>query len=136
MKDPRGYTVDPSWIEEIGKVSNREYITGFIDGPPGKDGFIPVEGIYSRPYTFVGVVTGYDGENERVEVEQRNHFSRGEVLEVMPPGGEVFTYHVREMYDPEGRPLERAPHPRQTVYLPGMKTVPPYTMLRRPEKAI
>ncbi len=136
MKDPRGYTVDPSWIQEIGKVSNREYITGFIDGPPGKDGFIPVKGIYSRPYTFVGVVTGYDAKNERLQVEQRNHFSRGEVLEVMPPGGEVFTYHVREMYDDEGRPVERAPHPRQTIYLPGMQALPPYTILRRPEKAI
>lgn len=134
MAAPENYCVPQDWDREIGKVSNREYITGFIDGPPGKNGFTPVESIYRRPYTFVGVVRGFDVNNGAVEVEQRNHFARRELLEVMPPRGEVFAYRVDKMYDAEGRTIDRAPHPRQTVYLPGMPKVPPYTMLRRPER--
>lgn len=134
MADPHNYHVLEEWTREIGKVSNREYITGFIDGPPGKSGFIPVKGIYNRPYTFVGVVRGFDVIRGAVEVEQRNHFARGELLEVMPPRGKPFKYRVDKMYDAEGKAIDRAPHPRQTVYLPGMPGVLPYSMLRRPER--
>lgn len=133
--DPDNYHVYPEWIEEIGKVSNREYITGFIDGPPGKSGFVPVEGIYQRSYTFVGVVKGYDHTKNAVKVEQRNHFSRGESLEVMPPIGKEFKYIVHQMYDEDGSAIDRAPHPRQTVYLPGMPQLPHHTMLRRAESS-
>lgn len=134
MEDPVHYRVPGAWTREIAKVSNREYITGFIDGPPDRGGFVPVAGIYNRPYTFVGVVTGFDRGRGAVQLEQRNHFARGERLEVMLPGGEVFTYLVDEMLDAEGQPIDRAPHPRQLVYLPGMPEVPVYSMLRRLEE--
>lgn len=133
LLDPENFCLRQEWINEIGKVSNRDYIAGFIDGPPDKSGFTPIKGIYRRPYTFVGVVRGYNKTKGAVEIEQRNHFSRGELLEVMPPEGKVFEYRVDEMYDEEGKPIERAPHPRQTVYLPSMPKVPPYSMLRRAE---
>lgn len=133
LTDPANYKLRPEWADEIGKVSNRDYIAGFLDGPPAENGFPAVEGIYRRPYKFVGVVKGYSEEKRAVVVEQRNVFSRGDVLEVMPPRDEVFTYRVREMHDEAGMPLERAPHPRQILYLPSMPQLPPYTMLRRPE---
>ncbi|MCF8009786.1 MAG: U32 family peptidase [Clostridiales bacterium] len=134
INDPEGYSMQEEWANEIGKVSNREYISGFIDGPPDKDGFTPVKGIYNRPYTFVGVARNVDKQNGWIEIEQRNHFSRGEELEVMPPRGDIFSIKVDEMYDIEGNPIEKAPHPRMTVYLAGMPFVEPHTMLRRKEK--
>ncbi len=130
--DPENYRVRTEWLEEISKVSNREYTTGFITGiRPGETP--PVFSIYRRPYTFVGVVLGYDEHRGMLLVEQRNRFMRGETLEILTPGREVFTMDITEILDVEGRPQEAAPHPRQSVYLPWPRPLPKRSLLRRAE---
>ncbi|WP_449240699.1 peptidase U32 family protein [Desulfoscipio gibsoniae] len=130
--DPENYSVRSEWLEEISKVSNREYTTGFITGlRPGETP--PAYSIYRRPYTFVGVVLGYDRQRSMLLVEQRNRFARGETLEVLTPGRESFNLEVTEITDAEGNHLEAAPHPRQTVYLPWPGAVPQMSLLRRAE---
>jgi len=131
-RDPDKFRVRPEWLEEIGKVSNRDYTTGFIDGGrPGEKP--PVHGLYRRPYTFVGAVLGYDGRRGMLRVEQRNRFARGEELEVLTPGEAIYRLAVSEIRDEEGRSLEAAPHPRQIVYLPWPHPLPEYSLLRRAE---
>lgn len=130
--DPDNYCVRPEWLEEISKVSNREYTTGFITGiRPGETP--PVYSIYQRPYTFVGVVLGYDEQRSVLLLEQRNRFMRGETLEILTPGRETFALEVTEIIDLEGNSLEAAPHPRQTVYLPWPRPLPQMSLLRRAE---
>jgi len=130
--DPKNYRVRSEWLEEISKVSNREYTTGFITGlRPGETP--PAYSIYQRPYTFVGVVLGYDQSRGMLLVEQRNRFKRGETLEILTPGQKVYTMEVTEMLDMEGHSLEAAPHPRQSVYLPWPRSLPPRSLLRRAE---
>lgn len=132
LGDPENYHVRPQWLEEISKVSNREYTTGFITGVrPGETP--PVYSIYRRPYTFVGVVLGYDKQRRMLLVEQRNRFARGETLEMLTPGTQTFHMKVTEILDMEGNTLQAAPHPRQTVYLPWPHTVPRWSLLRRAE---
>lgn len=130
--DPENYHVSPRWLEEISKVSNREYTTGFITGVrPGETP--PVYSIYQRPYTFVGVVLGYDEQRRMLLVEQRNRFARGETLEMLTPGTQTLVLKVTEILDLEGNTLQAAPHPRQTVYLPWPHPVPRWSLLRRAE---
>jgi putative protease len=130
--DPERFRVRPEWLEEISKVSNREYTTGFITGVrPGETP--PVYSIYRRNYTFVGVVRGYDRRLGTVVVEQRNRFARGEKLEILTPGEKIYTFTVESLLDGEGNPVEAAPHPRQTVLLPWPRPLPEYSLLRRPD---
>jgi len=133
MADPDGYRVQPGWLEEIGKVSNREYTTGFITGTPGGTP-PPVDAIYRRNYTFVGAVLGYDRERKMLQVEQRNRFAVGQTLEIFAPGLATYQMQVTSILDEQGLPVEAAPHPRQTVYLPWPQPLPPYSLLRRSEQ--
>lgn len=132
-RDPRHFCVAPAWREELGKVSNRDYTTGFFTGNavPGAHG--AVTGIYRRPYTFVGVVREYDRHAGLALVEQRNRFAVGEELEALVPGGEVLSFRVRAIYDADGTPRRAAPHPRQAVYLSAGSVLPPFSILRRRE---
>lgn len=130
--DPEHFQVRQEWLDEIGKVSNREYTPGFICGIMPGD--IPqVYTIYNRKYTFVGVVQGYDREREMLKVEQRNRFTCGEELEVLTPDGERHTLKVTRMFDEKEHLLDAAPHPQQTVFLHCPRSLPRFSLLRRAE---
>ncbi|SHF02422.1 putative protease [Desulfofundulus australicus DSM 11792] len=132
--DPGRYRVRNRWLEELGKVSHREYTTGFFAGPPVRAAQGAVDSIYLRPYTFTGVVREYDPARGLALVEQRNRFARGEVLEVLLPGGETFSFTVTGLYDENMDPVDAAPHPRQRVFLSLPRPVLPWSLLRRREE--
>ena len=130
--NPDNYQLKDVWLEEIGKVSNREYTNGFICGErPGESP--PALAIYNRSYTFVGVVLGYDAKQGRLIIEQRNRFKQGEVLEALTPGHELLSIQVNELYAEDGLSIEAAPHPQQHVYLTWPSALPERTLLRRAE---
>ena len=79
------------WMEEVRKVSNRSFTTGFFFGKPGPEAHNYNTSSYIRNYDFIGLVTGYDGEAGRLIVEQRNHFRSGETIEILPPEGSFHT---------------------------------------------
>lgn len=132
MADPGNYGVQPEWFEEIGKVSNRDYTTGFISGALA-GATPPADSIYRRDYTFVGAVLGYDRDRKLLRVEQRNRFAVGQTLEILAPGLDKYRLRVETILNEEGQPVETAPHPRQTVYLPWPGPLPAYSLLRRAE---
>ncbi|MGB9826496.1 MAG: peptidase U32 family protein, partial [Desulfofundulus sp.] len=132
--DPARYQVQQRWLEELGKVSHREYTTGFFTGAPVKAAQGAVDSIYHRPYTFVGVVRDYNPDRGLALVEQRNRFARGEELEVLLPGGHIFSFTLNALYDEDMNPVEAAPHPRQRVYMPVPRPVQPWALLRRREE--
>ncbi len=134
LANPTNYTVDPAWWDELGKVSNREYTTGFIHGPVVEIGQRSVEKIYNRPYAFVGMVMDYDVHTCMAKVQQRNHFKVGETLEIVEPyASREGRFTIETMYDEERKPIDTAPHPCQTVWLPVPYPVAPYSLLRRKE---
>lgn len=133
LEDPDSFTVQTHWWDELGKVSNRDYTTGFLSGDATLAGHGDVDGIYRRNCTFVGLVKGYHPERKMVEVEQRNRFFRGETLELLCPRGPNRKLRVGTMMDEEGRPIEQAPHPCQTVYIPVDQPVEQFSLLRRLE---
>ncbi|MGI6050225.1 MAG: peptidase U32 family protein [Acetivibrionales bacterium] len=127
--DNESYTIDEKWFEEISKVSNRDFTTGFFFKKPGPEDHNYKTSSYIRNYDFVGVVKGYDNENKMVIIEQRNRFRLGDTIEVMPPKGQVFEFVVNEMYDNEGNAIEVAPHPKMVVRIP-MEPLPDDAILR------
>jgi putative protease len=98
---------------ELRSVSHRDFTSGFYFGelpgePPARDG-------YMRDCVFVAVVTGFkDG---LLEVEQRNRFSVGEVLEVLSPDSIGKMLPVTKIMDADMNEMKSAPHPRQKLYL-------------------
>ncbi|MEW6696403.1 MAG: peptidase U32 family protein [Bacillota bacterium] len=133
LKNPTGFQVEPAWLEEIKKVSHREYTTGFLLGDQGSTATVePGQQSYTRLAAFVGLVLGYDEPSGRIIVEQRNNFKAGESLEVLVPEGSNQTLTVTAIYNGEtGEPMEAAPHPQQIIQLPAGKPLPPMSMLRR-----
>lgn len=130
-KDPEGYRYDPKWMEELRKVSHREFTTGFyFNKPTGKDQNY-LTSAYTRDYSFVGLVRSYDESTGYAIVEQRNKMSIGEEIEIFGPGTDFFTQKLTEMYDEEGNPVESAPHPQQILKIKMEKPVGENFMLRK-----
>jgi putative protease len=133
----------PGWLEEMDKVSHRDYSAGFLFGKPGAKSHNLESSHYVRDYDFVGVrlndeeiATLAPPANEQTAwIEQRNHFQRGEILEVLTPQGSAWTFEVREMWDSEGEPLEVARHAQQTIRVAVPRKILPYSILRRAKQA-
>jgi len=123
------YEYREEWFEEVTRVSNRDFTTGFFFGRPGTADHNYATSSYIRNYEFIGIVKGYDEENGLVLIEQRNRFETGDTVEVLPPTGPVTSFTVTEMYDAEGNSINTAPHPQMEVKIP-MPPLPEYSILR------
>lgn len=129
----------PLWLEEMDKVSHRDYSTGFLFGKPGASSHNLESSHYVRDYDFVGVSLSEEDietlplpSNENTAwIEQRNHFRLGEVLEVMTPQGMSWSFEVTEMWDVEGTPIEVARHAQQVIRLIVPEKILPYNIFRR-----
>jgi len=130
-EDPQNYRFDRTWLEEVSKVSHREFTTGFYTGKPSGNGQIYHTSSYIRDYDFVGLVTDYDKKTGIAVVEQRNRMYNGDIIEVVRPVGPCFEQVIRDMRNIDNEPIDVAPHPQMTVLMPMDRDVEPYTMLRR-----
>lgn len=130
--DPENYQFNPEWMQELKKVSHREFTTGFyFDKPTNKDQNYQTSA-YTRDYSFIGVVRSYDEETGFAVVEQRNKMSVGEEIEIFGPDIEFFKQNITEMYDNEsGESIESAPHPQQIIKMKMAQPVKPNYILRK-----
>ena len=133
-QDPQAYTMDEKLIEEVSKVSHREYTTGFYFDKVTSDDHNFETSAYKHTYDFIGVVTGYDDSKKQLIVEQRNNFSLGDEVELCPPVGENEDMVINEMFDDKLEQIEKAPHPQQIVYIASSVSFPKYTLIRRKRK--
>ncbi len=131
LKDPKNYIFDPLWIEELKKVSHREFTTGFYyDKPTNKDQNYQTSA-YKREFTFIGLVKSYDPETGYAIVEQRNKMSIGDDIEIFGPNYDIFSQKLVEMYNEENQPVDSAPHPQQILKIKVDRPVAPNYMLRK-----
>ena len=129
--DPDNYTFDPYWLEEIDKTSHRPFSTGFFFGKPDASSQCYDSSTYVRDYGFIGKVLGYDEQRGMIKIEQRNHFKRGDSVEIMPPKGRHFELVLNEIYDENMESIEAVPHPQQIVYIPYETSVEQNSIMRR-----
>lgn len=131
--DPENYRFREEWLEELGKVSNRHFTTGFFLGKPDESAQNYESSAYIREYDFIGIVREYDDSTGYALVEQRNNFRVGDEIEVFGPGSaSFFVQTVDELYDEKsGEPIEVAPHAQQLVLLKMRYAAAPSYMLRR-----
>ncbi len=127
MLSPEGYEYDPRLLRELESVSHREYCTGYYLDKPMENAQLGTQTGYIRDKAYFATATEYDNdEAERlaslgVELEnesgrlyrfvQRNKVKIGDSAEMISPSMFGQPFVVRELYLPNGEPLESAPHP-------------------------
>lgn len=131
--DPKVYEAKRDYyIDEVSKASHRDYTTAFYFSKPDGEQQVYTNNSYIRGYDFIGVVLeDSDLETGIAFVEQRNKFSIGEEIEVMPAKGPCFSMVVTGLWNKEGTPLESAPHPQQVLQVKFDKPVTKFDILRK-----
>lgn len=102
------------WImDELDKVSHREYNTGFYFTNPSKNAQITYKGGYLREWDLAAISLRQD--DGYLTVIQRNKFYNGDTLEVLEPGKKPFSVVVNDLQTEDGVGIDSAPHPMMTV---------------------
>lgn len=99
---------------ELDAVSHRPYTTGFyLDELPNKHAN---DGAYIQKRRFAATVV--KAEAGMLTVRQRAPFQVGDSLELVSPGHAGRAFPLTALYDTEGAPRSRAPHPLEKLRLP------------------
>ncbi len=108
LAHPEGWKL-PDWLmEEVRKVSHRDYSTGFYFGRP-EHGQRYDTGGYIRTCDIVAMVERCaDG---RLFCQQKNKFLEGDELELLQPGCRPVTITARDLRDGEGLSIADTRHP-------------------------
>ncbi len=97
LKNPSDEFKPSQWIlDEMEKMSHREYTTGFNFGPI-ENGQVTNTGGYIRNWDVCALFKDYS--NGRLIVSQRNRFFEGDELEVVEPGKKPYKLVVEDLYN-------------------------------------
>lgn len=105
VRDPKGYTFRPEWLDLLLRVSHRKYHTGFYFGR--SDTQIYDTSSYVRDYDIVAVAKGKDKDGKYL-IEEKNRLFPGDGFEVMRVHGDVFKVSLTDFKDEDGNPIEAA----------------------------
>lgn len=119
------------WMDEVEKVSHRQYSTGFYFGEPGQY-YSTNDSIYFSTAEVCAQVEHCDGAGNAV-LSQRNKFSLGDTLELVTNDGVPLPFTVEEMRDADDEPLESTPHPMMEVRMRLPRPCAPLSLLRKPK---
>lgn len=126
------YIVPQDIRDEIGKISHREYFTGFYFGRDPKGQYYP-DAMYIRDWEIAALFESCDADGNAVFV-LKNRFFAGDTLELMQPGQPVYCFQVNEMRDDNGELLDAARCAMMRIHLKFPFQVSDFAILRK-EKA-
>ena len=127
-----GQPLDPVWLDEVNKVSHRNYCTGFYYGDDGHMQYYD-DARYLRDWQVAAYVLSCDAAGNAL-LTQRNRFCAGEMLELLPPGEKPVRFAAENICDEEGQPLTVCPHPEMRFYMKLPCWAPKGSILRRETK--
>lgn len=126
--DPCRFTPPQELLDEVWKVSHREYFTGFYFGDPNTQHM--ADSTYVREWDVCAVVEACD-ENGMAVLRHKNKFAAEDELELLVPGKPAVSVHLTDLCNGEGEPIALANVPHMTVLAKLPFTVPPMSILRR-----
>lgn len=129
--DPVNYKFNPMWLDEVCKVSHRDYYTGFFFGIPPSGAQIYGSSSYIRNYDIVGIVLDYDEKTSVAKIAQRNRIFLGDEVEIIRPGKPFFTQKITEMKNEDLQDIEVANHAEMILYIKTEQPVERDAMLRK-----
>lgn len=130
-ENPSEYKFNPMWLDEVKKVSHRDYYTGFFFGIPDTGAQIYGSSSYIREYDIVGIVLDYDDKTGLAKVTQRNRFFKGDEIEILQPEKDFTTQNVEVLKDENMTDIEVANHAAMTLYIKTDVPVVKDAMLRK-----
>lgn len=138
-ENPESYQFQTRWLEELKKVSHRDYTTGFCLGPPSLESFNYATSEYIRTHELVGVVKevlpstreGSSSDSTSfIKIQVRNKIIKGEQVEFIDK--DLNSYHIRleKIMDKKGEILQLA-QPGQEIVIKTTLPVGVNDLLRR-----
>ena len=113
-----GRPFNSALLGSLANLSNRGYTDGFLQRHPDQDYQNYLQSCSnSTQQRFVGGLTGYDRATGMARIDVKNKFAVGDKLELILPDGN-HTFHLEEMRDLDGRPLQEAPGGGYRVQIP------------------
>lgn len=131
--DPDNFQFNPSWIEELAKISQRRMSFGFFNGKPTKNDELFSHKKPELGYEFIGEVKGQ--ESGRIIIQERNNFSEGDELEFYGPHFFHYFTKVVDLRDEDGNKIERANHAMMICSIKCDQVLPQETMIRKKKVA-
>lgn len=131
LSNPEKYEFKSEWSDELSKVSNRHYTTGFYLGKPNENAQVYGSSSYIRTYDIAGLVKGYDSLTGETLIEQRNRLFLGDEIEIVPPTGSFLLHKIEEMKDENNNLIDCAPHAQQLIKINLGKEFPENTIIRK-----
>lgn len=130
----RGESDLKDYESELYKTKRRQFTTGFYYGE--KDSVSLEDSQSNGEYEFTAAVLGYDKENRRVQVEQRNRFKAGDELQILSanPDNLNKTLVISEMSDSDGNEVTDAKLVQQILTIPCDIELEPLDILRKAVK--
>lgn len=122
------FRLKPWILEELEKISHREYSTGFYFG--SEPGQAVNSGGYIRRYDQVAVCEEFLG-GCRSLITQRNKFLVGDALDALPPDGVPLEFKCLSLETEDGESVDSAPHPMQRLIITTDKPLPAGSMIRK-----
>jgi putative protease len=130
-KDPLNYKFDEKLLEELRKVSHRDFTTGFFYNEAKTNAQVFTTNSYIRKYDFVGIILDYDESTQIATIEQRNRINVGDVVEIFGPDINYFELKIENMWNEEDEPIESAPHAQQIIKTKIYNQVKPFYLIRK-----
>jgi putative protease len=131
MQQKEKYNCKQEWIDELTKISNRGYTTGFVFSEEKINETNP-EIKYIQTHEPIGTVLQYDPVNKRILMGVRNHLAAGDEVELLLTDDTV-QIDTRILIDANGKPLKEANNDNQ-IYLPLEREAPIGAVLRQKVK--
>lgn len=128
LRHPESYRCDPQWLDELGKISNRVYTTGFAFCEEKITATSP-DIKYVQTHEPAGTVLQYDCVHKRILLDVRNHLAAGDEVELLLPRDTV-KIDTGTMTDLNGNKLSIA-HGGNRIYLPLEIQAPAGALLRK-----
>lgn len=119
-------------IDEVRKVSNRKYCTGFYFSSPMDDAQIFENGGYVREWDVAAIAEKW--ENGVLYASQRNRFFEGDELEIMIKSKKPVKVTVKNLKNGDGEIIDNAPHPMMKLSFDCPVEVPCGAYLRMERK--
>ncbi len=117
-------------MEELRKVSHRDFTKGFYYGRP-TDAQNTATGGYLRTHEFVGAVLSYDAQSGRALIEERNPIRVGDSLEFFGRAIDGFAAEVEGITLESGEEVEQIARPRTRFFLSLPQAVEAGDLVRR-----
>ncbi len=135
LKEGKDFYVREEWMRELEKISHRPYTEGFSVEKPDETAQNYGQSSNTQTHDFIGLVLGYNEAEGYAELEQRNNFKVGDVVEFCQPTGPLVAHTIAKMTDEDGNLIEVAPHAQMKVRLYLDTPLEEYSMMRRECKA-